>query len=110
MRIRSIILMALWLCIASAYLVVSSPAAWAKIVSFAHVEADGSLTRISSYTNLDLRVGLQTERWTIELYGKNLTDEMGITSVGTANTIYTGVVDLAYIRPKTYGLSVGVNF
>ena len=73
-------------------------------------EADGSPREVSSYTTVDLRLGLHKERWNFEIYGKNLTDEMGITSVGTANTVATGVVDLGYIRPRTYGLSVGVNF
>jgi outer membrane receptor protein involved in Fe transport len=73
-------------------------------------EADGSLSEISSYTTLNLRAGLRTERWNFELYGKNVTDEMGITSVGTGSTPASGRVDLAYIRPATYGLLIGVNF
>jgi hypothetical protein len=51
-----------------------------------------------------------TGRWHFEAYGKNVTDEMAITSVGTANTPGTGLVDLGIIRPRIYGLSVGVSF
>jgi outer membrane receptor protein involved in Fe transport len=78
--------------------------------SFSARDSDGSLSEISSYTNLNLRAGLRTERWNFELYGKNVTDEMGITSVGTGTTAASGRVDLAYIRPATYGLLVGLNF
>ena len=73
-------------------------------------ETDGSPREVSSYTTLDLRLGLLKGQWNFEIYGKNLTDEMGITSVGTANTIATGLVELGYIRPRTYGLSASVNF
>ena len=73
-------------------------------------EADGSLSEIPSYTTLNLRAGLRTERWNFELYGKNVTDEMGITSVGTGSMPASGRVDLGYIRPATYGLLIGVNF
>ena len=73
-------------------------------------EPDGNLSEVSSYTTLNLRIGILTGRWAVELYGKNVTDEMGITSVGTANTPGTGLVDLGIIRPRIYGLSVGASF
>jgi outer membrane receptor protein involved in Fe transport len=72
--------------------------------------ADGSLSELDSYTTLNLRAGLRTERWNFELYGKNVTDEAGITSVSTVNTPATGIVDMGLIRPQTFGLLVGVNF
>jgi outer membrane receptor protein involved in Fe transport len=72
--------------------------------------ADGSLSELDSYTTLNLRAGLRTERWNFELYGKNVTDEAGITSVSTVNTPGTGIVDMGLIRPQTFGLLVGVNF
>ena len=79
-------------------------------IGFDQREADGSITEVDSYTVLDLRAGLRSGRWNFELYGKNLSDEAGITSVGTGNTIATGRVDVAMIRPRTYGLSVGFEF
>jgi iron complex outermembrane recepter protein len=78
--------------------------------SFDERETDGSLSELSSYTTLNLRLGLITGRWSFEVYGKNVTDEMGITSVSTANTPATGLVDLGILRPRTYGLSVGASF
>jgi iron complex outermembrane recepter protein len=79
-------------------------------IGFDEREADGSVTEADGYTTLDLRAGLSYERWNFELYGKNLSDEEGITSVGTANTVATGIVDLGLIRPRTYGLSAGFEF
>jgi len=79
-------------------------------IAFDERETDGSIREIGSYTTLNLRAGLRTERWNFELYGKNVTDENGITSVGTENTPGTGRVDLGTIRPQTFGLLVGVNF
>ena len=79
-------------------------------IGFDERQADGSIREADSYTTLDLRAGLQYERWNFELYGKNLSDEEGITSVGTANTIATGLVDLGLIRPRTFGLSASFEF
>ena len=54
--------------------------------------------------------GLGYGRWNFELYGRNLSNEEGITSVGTANTVTTGMLDLGLIRPRTYGLSASFEF
>jgi outer membrane receptor protein involved in Fe transport len=79
-------------------------------IGFDQRESDGSIREAGSYTTLNLRAGLRTERWNFELYGKNVTDETAITSVGTENTPATGRVDLGTIRPQTFGLLVGVSF
>jgi hypothetical protein len=73
-------------------------------------ESDGGLSEVDSYTTLNLRAGLLTGRWNFEVYGKNVTDEAGITSVETGNTPATGLVDLGIIRPRIYGVSVGASF
>ncbi|MGZ8849780.1 MAG: TonB-dependent receptor [Thermoanaerobaculia bacterium] len=69
----------------------------------------GSLRRISSYVNLDLRAGTEFGRWLVELYGKNLTNEAGIATVDGAGAFPNGAVGLGYIRPRTIGLSLGVR-
>ena len=79
-------------------------------LDFSERDASGGVTELDSYTTLNLRAGLRTERWNFELYGKNVTDELGITSVGTGSMPASGRVDLGYIRPATYGVLVGVNF
>jgi outer membrane receptor protein involved in Fe transport len=77
---------------------------------FGNRDSDGDIRSADSYTTLNLRAGLETGRWTFELYGKNVTDEMGITSIGSDDEAVTGRVELGVIRPRTYGLSVGVKF
>lgn len=79
-------------------------------IGFDQRESDGSIREAGSYTTLNLRAGLRTERWNFELYGKNVTDETAVTSVGTENTPATGRVDMGTIRPQTFGLLVGVSF
>jgi outer membrane receptor protein involved in Fe transport len=71
---------------------------------------NGDMRRIDSYTTFDLRAGAYLGRWSLELYGRNLTDEMGVVSVGTAGGLPNGAYSLAVIRPRTIGISVGVRF
>ena len=77
---------------------------------FGNTFANGDLRSAESYTTLNVRAGYVADRWSIELYGKNLTDEFGITSIDSDNTPATGRVDMGVIRPRTIGLSLGVNF
>lgn len=64
-----------------------------------------------SYTTFDLRAGFETGRWTVELYGRNLTDEPGILSLGGFGPAVTAsAATVAIIRPRTIGLTVGVEF
>lgn len=78
--------------------------------AFNNRTADGSLREADSYTTLDLRAGVDTGTWYFELYGKNLTDEEGITSIGGASTLPNGAINLGLIRPMTIGLTVGARF
>ena len=71
----------------------------------------GEPLRIDSYVTIDLRADLYSGRFSLELFGKNLTDEMGIVSVDTdGNLLPNGAYGLAIIRPRTVGLSLGVRF
>lgn len=64
-----------------------------------------------SYTTFDLRAGFETGRWTVELYGRNLTDEPGILSLGGFGpTVPASAARVSIIRPRTIGLTVGVDF
>jgi iron complex outermembrane recepter protein len=69
----------------------------------------GDLRTLDGYTTVDLRVGAYVGRWSFELYGKNLTDEMGIAAVTAAGGLPNGALGLALIRPQTIGLSIGVR-
>jgi len=73
-------------------------------------QPDGNLRMLPSYTTFDLRAGAYLGRWSFELYGRNLADERGIISVDTADNYPNGAYGLAYIRPRTIGVTVGLRF
>jgi iron complex outermembrane receptor protein len=81
----------------------------ARTFDFVTRSGDGSLTTIGSYVTADLRAGTEIGRWLLEIYGKNLTNEKGIVTVDAAGALPNGAVGLAYIRPRTIGLSLGVR-
>jgi iron complex outermembrane recepter protein len=63
-----------------------------------------------AYTTVDLRTGILWDTWSLELYGKNVTDEDGITDIDAPGIFPNGAAGVAIIRPRTIGLSVGVRF
>jgi len=81
-----------------------------RAFDFGSRDDNGEPRRIDSYTSLDLRAGLYSGRWSLELYGRNLTNEMGIVSVTLDGALPNGAYGLSIIRPRTVGLAVGVRF
>jgi outer membrane receptor protein involved in Fe transport len=72
------------------------------------------LYEIDGYTKIDARIALESENWSIAIFGRNLTDEKVLTYAGNAplsgssfgtNTFY-GFVD----RPATIGLQIQYDF
>jgi outer membrane receptor protein involved in Fe transport len=61
-------------------------------------------------TTVDLRAGVLWDQWSLELYGKNVTDEEGITDIIAPGVFPNGAAAIALIRPRTFGLAVGVRF
>jgi outer membrane receptor protein involved in Fe transport len=80
-----------------------------RTVQFDSRAADGSLNQAEGFTTIDLRAGVYAGRWSFELFGKNLTNEMGVTSIGGEGTLPGGAIGLSVIRPRTIGLSVGTR-
>ena len=76
----------------------------------AYRTAHGRQRTIDAYDVFDLQTGVDFGRWTIELYGKNLTDEDGKTSTGAIGSIPLGALPTGVIRPRTYGVTFGFNF
>jgi hypothetical protein len=81
-----------------------------RTVAFSQRAADGSILQADSFLTLNLRAGLYHGRWSVEVYGKNLTNEMGITSIDAAGPLPNGALGLSLIRPRTIGVSVGTRF
>ena len=65
--------------------------------------------RLDGYTTLNLRAGAYLGRWSVELYGKNLTNERGVTSI-EPGPLPNGAIGLGLVRPRTVGLSVATRF
>jgi len=72
--------------------------------------AGNDVRYVSDYSTLSLRAGLDTGKWFYEIYAKNLTDELGIQSVSTANIAFTGNVEMGFLQPRTFGATAGVRF
>jgi len=81
-----------------------------RTVAFSQRAADASILQADSFLTLNLRAGLYHGRWSVELYGKNLTNEMGITSIDAAGPLPNNALGLSLIRPRTIGVSVGTRF
>jgi outer membrane receptor protein involved in Fe transport len=81
-----------------------------RTVQFDVRAADGSIRKADGYATLNLRTGCYFGRWSVELYGKNLTNEMGITSINDAGPLPNGALGLGLIRPRTIGVSVSTRF
>jgi outer membrane receptor protein involved in Fe transport len=79
-------------------------------VDFLNRDANGDVREVDAYTTLDLRTGITWDRWSIELYAKNVTDEEGITDVVTPGPFPNGAAGIGAIRPRTIGLSLGARF
>ena len=77
--------------------------------------ARGTRKRQGAYSLLDLSVLWKApgDRWTVEAFVRNATDEDVISNDGLqSNTLGNGfgLDNYTYYPPRTYGVRVGVNF
>jgi len=77
--------------------------------SAAYVAQYGEQRYLSSYDTVDVRAGWDFGKVSVELFGRNLTNEDGKTSDGAGNTP-NGAISTAVIRPLSYGLTVTAEF
>jgi hypothetical protein len=61
---------------------------------------------VDSYTTLGLRTGLSTDRWSVELFGDNLTNE----AAELSNNFVFDRERTTVMRPRTFGVRVGVQY
>lgn len=75
-------------------------------------DGTGALRELPSYERVGLRAGIDTGRWSLEAYAQNLTDERGITSLGgyDPTAVPNSAATVSIIRPRTVGLTVGMEF
>jgi outer membrane receptor protein involved in Fe transport len=95
-----------------------------NIADIVGVNPDGSFIfaftpqrRISDYATIDLRAGVEFDRFTIEAYVKNLTNTEGVHSLALledqliGNNILPGnAIRAALTRPRTIGVSLTAGF
>ncbi|HJY38776.1 MAG TPA: TonB-dependent receptor [Steroidobacteraceae bacterium] len=95
----------------SAYVGASVRSIRDQVAAFDLRNVDGSQLEVPDYEVIDLRCGLLADRWSIELYVKNLDDELGRTSLsGAIGTYPDDALISGVIRPRTIGLSATVGF
>ncbi|MGN6269174.1 MAG: TonB-dependent receptor [Sphingomonas sp.] len=75
-----------------------------------YLAAYGRQYKIPSYAVTDLRAGLEFERFSVELYAKNLTNAEGLTNVTGEGNHPFGAVGTGVIRPRTFGITIGAGF
>jgi len=95
----------------SAYVGASVRSIRDQVAEFDIRNADGSQREVPSYEVVDLRVGLLADRWSLELFVKNLNDELGRTSLfGAEGTFPNNALASGVIRPRTIGLTATFGF
>ncbi len=77
---------------------------------FSDRAADGSIRNIDSFVTVNLSAGVDFGGWNFEVFGRNLTDEGGITSIDSGEFLPNGAIALGLIRPRSIGVSVGTGF
>ncbi len=88
---------------------ISDFAASPSVVGGAIVFVPDPRAALPSYNTVNLRAGLDNQRWTFELYVKNLGDARGITSYGNAGTPnFGGTITL--LQPRTLGAAITARF
>ncbi len=77
---------------------------------FSNRDPNGNIRELDAYTTVNLRAGLDFERWSLEVYGRNVTDENGYTDLSAEGALPAGLVGLGAIRPRTIGVAVSASF
>jgi iron complex outermembrane recepter protein len=75
----------------------------------AFVAANDRQRFLPAYDMLDVRAGWDFGKVSVELFGRNLTDDDGKTSDANGNTP-NGAISTGVIRPRSYGVTVTAEF
>jgi iron complex outermembrane receptor protein len=66
-------------------------------------------TKLPSYNTTNLRTGVRWERWTAEVYAKNVADARGLTGYSNSGTPNLGG-SVGIIQPRTFGVTLSAKF
>jgi len=87
-----------------------------RTTEFGERRLNGSLVKIPSYSEVDLRAGVNVNQFRVEAFAHNLFDKRGITDAFafpaplTPPSFPNGAAAVGVIRPRTIGLTVTANF
>src|SRR5690606_18312538 len=76
----------------------------------AYRAAFGRRLVIDSYETLELRAGVDFNRFVLTLYAKNVTDSDGLIDAGDYQTRPGNLVTASPIQPRTIGATLGFSF
>jgi iron complex outermembrane recepter protein len=65
---------------------------------------------LPAYQTIAARTGLRNDRWTLEVYAKNIADTRGFTSAAALTGSPTGPYAMGVIQPRTVGITVIASF
>ncbi|MFZ0269235.1 TonB-dependent receptor [Caulobacter sp.] len=66
--------------------------------------------RLEAFDVVDAYAGVSIERFRIEAFARNLTDSDGIVALGGPGTAPDGAASAAVVRPRSFGVTLGVRY
>ena len=83
-------------------------ASWRYVgARYSGFDANFGQTRMPGYSEFDLRAGIDWREWSLTLYAKNVTDQRGISELGTGGSAASGGAPFIYLdRPRVVGLTI----
>jgi iron complex outermembrane receptor protein len=66
--------------------------------------------RLDPFSQVDAHAGVKFDRFRLDAFVRNITNRRGILDVGPAGSALNGLVTAAIIRPRSYGLTLGVSY
>lgn len=76
---------------------------------YSDFDAANGQRRLNSFSQVDAHVGADIDRFRMDVFAHNLTDDRGITNLGFFGDV-NGDVAAAVVRPRSFGLSLGYRY
>jgi iron complex outermembrane receptor protein len=69
----------------------------------------GRRLTLDGYATVDLRAGIETDRYTVQVYARNLGNSQGLVNAGQYLTRPGTLVNASPIRPRSLGITLGAS-
>ena len=83
---------------------------WAYIGDRKSDFGDPDRLTLGSYDTVDLRAGVEVDRWRVELFAKNVGNSEGLTSLSGVGATLSGGRSATFIQPRTIGVELSAKF